>query len=59
MDWEKDMGRFNGITEKYLKANGKMGLRMVLEHGNHQKVIFMKVNGYLIDSMAKGHLNID
>lgn len=59
MEFEKDMVLLNGIMEKFSRGNGEMVLKTGTVFGNHQKVIFMKVNGSSIDSMEREYSNID
>jgi hypothetical protein len=58
MGFGLDMEYSDGIMEKYLKENGKMGLRMVLVYGNLQKATIMKDNGFRIGSREKVYSNI-
>lgn len=49
----------DGIMDKSFKGSGKMGLKAVMEFGNHLKVTAMKDNGCKIDNMAKVFLNTE
>ena len=55
---EKDMGLFNGTMGKSLREIGKKVLSKVLEYGDHQKAIIMKVSGITTGSKGRVYLGI-
>jgi hypothetical protein len=55
-DCEMGRGSINGLMVKNSKENGRKVKRTGMEYGNLRKVIFMKVNGKIINKMEKEYL---
>lgn len=58
MERERGMEHFSGIMGRNLKEIGRMGLRKVLEFGDHQKEIPMRESGIITGNKVKELLGI-